>query len=81
MVLVKDSALAINRWIVLARLLKLRIDDRRGCLVCLERALRLKVKHFDIKHHMHDKELLGSGGACQSADGRSGLIFFGGLEE
>ena len=57
------------------------IDDRWGCLVCLERALRLKVKHFDIKHHMHDKELLGSGGACQSAGGRTWLIFLGGLEE
>ena len=80
MVLVKDSALAINRWIVLARLLKLRIDDRRGCLVCLERALRLKVQHFDIEHHMNDKQLLGCGGACQSADGRSGLLFFAGVK-
>ena len=57
------------------------IDDRWGCLVCLERALRFKVKHFDIEHHMHDKQLLGSGGAFQSADGRSWYIFFCGLEE
>ena len=57
------------------------IDDRWGCLVCLERALRLKLKHFDIEHHMHDKQLLGSGGAFQSADGRSWYIFFCGLEE
>ena len=56
------------------------IDDRWGCLVCLERALSLKVKHFDIEHLMHDKELLGSGGACQSADGRTWLIFFAGLK-
>ena len=56
------------------------IYDRWGCLVCLERALRLKVKHFDIEHHKHDKQLLGSGGACQSADGRSWLIFFAGLK-
>lgn len=57
------------------------IDDRWGCLVRLERALRLKVKHFDIEHLMHDKQLLGSGGAFQSADGRSWYIFFCGLEE
>ena len=47
----------------------------------LERTLRLKVKHFDIEHLMHDKELLGSGCAFQSADGRSWLIFFCGREE
>lgn len=41
----------------------------------LERALRFKVKHFDIEHLMHDKQPLGSGGAFQSADGRSWLIF------
>ena len=56
------------------------IDDRRGCLVRLERALRLKVKHFDIELNMHDKKLLGSGGACQSADGRSWLLFFAGVK-
>lgn len=78
MVLVKDSALAIKRGIELARLFKLRIYDRWGCLVCLEWALRLKVKHFDIEHLIHDKQLLGSGG--QSSDGRSWLLFFAGLK-
>ena len=48
--------------------------------MCLERALRLKVQHFDIEHHMNDKQLLGCGGACQSADGRSGLLFFAGVK-
>lgn len=46
----------------------------------LERAFRLKVKHFDIEHHMHDKQLLGSGGAFQSADGRTWLLFFAGVK-
>ena len=47
--------------------------------MCLERAFRVKVKHFDIEHLMHDKQLLGSGGAFQSADGRTWLLFFAGL--
>lgn len=48
--------------------------------MCLERAFRLKEKHFDIEHHMHDKKLLGCGGACQSADGRTWLLFFAGVK-